>query len=168
MNVGLTSNWRILIFLPLTCPPRVLSWTRTSRRLQAINHFHFDMVLHWLPGAHYICSGLLLSYQEHVSILFRTRGAKFHLSIRPNKIHPLETSSKNETVTTELNDAHVDFPGQIVEILQYYGDGFQRFEILEPVLAIFMLANTYLTACVTPTRIREIKDGAPYMGSTTS
>lgn len=103
----------------------------------------------------------LSSYQEHVSILFRTRGAKLQL---PNKIHPLATSSKNETVTTELKDALVDFWGQIGQsveefqkqlllvsgdgltyekiiqlkkYLQYHGDEFQRFEILEPVLAIW-------------------------------
>ncbi|KAG1750427.1 uncharacterized protein EDB91DRAFT_1244005 [Suillus paluster] len=106
----------------------------------------------------------LSSYQEHVSILFRTRGAKLQLPIRPNKIHPLATSSKNKTVTTELKDALVDFLGQIGQsveefqkqlllisgdgltyekiiqlkkYLQYHGDEFQRFEILEPVLAIW-------------------------------
>jgi hypothetical protein len=133
--------------------------------LDAIDQSHLDTVLtlHWLQGlTKYVPE--LSSYQEHVSIIFRTRGAKLHLPIRPNKIHLLATSSKNETVTTELKDALVDFLGQIGQsveelqkqlllisgdgltyekiiqlknYLQYHGDEFQQFEILEPVLAIW-------------------------------
>ncbi|KIK31841.1 hypothetical protein CY34DRAFT_102669, partial [Suillus luteus UH-Slu-Lm8-n1] len=175
MNIGLAGTYIELedidvLAFDMSAKSRLLDENkRTTAKvedfLDAIDQSHLDTVLtlHWLQVlTKYVPE--LSSYQEHVSILFRTRGAKLHLPIRPNKIHPLATSSKNETVTTELKDALVDFLGQIGQsveefqkqlllisgdgltyekiiqlkkYLQYHGDEFQRFEILEPVLAIW-------------------------------
>ncbi|KAG1887445.1 uncharacterized protein F5891DRAFT_1199909 [Suillus fuscotomentosus] len=108
--------------------------------LDAIDKSHLDTVLtlHWLQVlTKYVPE--LSSYQEHVAILFRTRGAKLQLPIQPNKIHPLATSSKNETVTTELKDALVDFWGQIGQSVEEFqkqlllvsGDGLTYEKIIQ-------------------------------------
>jgi hypothetical protein len=124
------------------------------------------LILHWIPGAHGICSKALVIPRtvQRLNTLLHT----IQLSIQPNKILPLATSSKNEAVMTELNDVlAVDSAGQIgqsveefqkqlslvigdiltcekiIQLKKYCNttDEFQRFEILEPVLAIFMLAT---------------------------
>jgi hypothetical protein len=53
------------------------------------------LILHWLLGAHEICSKALVIPRtvQRLNILLHT----IQLSIRPNKILPLATSSKNET-----------------------------------------------------------------------
>lgn len=57
-----------------------------------------------------------------VSVLYRTRAAKLQLPIRPSKVHPLATTSRNETVTTELKDALVDFLEQIGQVEEIQDD----------------------------------------------
>ncbi|KAF9232804.1 hypothetical protein BU15DRAFT_80791 [Melanogaster broomeanus] len=81
--------------------------------IRYIDQPHIDdvMSLHWLLTlSNYIPC---LDYvKKHVLLLFRTRNAKLPLPVKPSKIHPLATSSKNETVTTELKDALFDFLAQ--------------------------------------------------------
>ncbi|KAI1787713.1 hypothetical protein LXA43DRAFT_863532, partial [Ganoderma leucocontextum] len=102
------------------------------------------------------------SYQRELSLRYRTRGAKLRLDAEAAKIHPLGTSAKKETVTTELKDAIVDFlqqggqePGsynrdlvlmcgdgltfektvQIKRYLQFHPDPLESFALIEPILA---------------------------------
>ncbi len=104
----------------------------------------------------------LFRYQDDVSIRYRSRGAKLPITPKPTKVHPLGTSSKNETITTDLKDAIVDFAGQAGQrrarynrqLLLFCGDGltfeklvllkhylrvhpdpFESLAIIEPVLA---------------------------------
>ncbi|KIJ64811.1 hypothetical protein HYDPIDRAFT_111412 [Hydnomerulius pinastri MD-312] len=87
-----------------------------------LDHFDTVLSLQWLRVlADYIPE--LHKLKEHVSLLYRTRAAKIPLPVKPTKIHPLATSSKNENVTTELKDALVDFFGQIGQL---HGDYSQR------------------------------------------
>jgi hypothetical protein len=46
-------------------------------------------------------------------MIYHTRGAKLPLPEWATKVHPLASSGKKETVTTELKDALVDFLGQM-------------------------------------------------------
>ncbi|THH26734.1 hypothetical protein EUX98_g7456 [Antrodiella citrinella] len=114
----------------------------------------------------------LQPYKEHISMLYRTRGAKQQLPICATTIHPLATCQKNETIITELKDAIVDFldqTGQTSEehhkrLILFHGDGlsynvllslkqylqfqdneFERCEIIEPVLAMWHTAWTNLS-----------------------
>jgi hypothetical protein len=91
------------------------------------------------------------------------------------KVHPLRTTAKNETVTTELKDALLDFFGQIgqkegdylkrillvggdgltyqkmIELqryLQFHRDPFQSFELVRPILAVWHTAWTDLSRLV--------------------
>jgi len=84
---------------------QVLSW---------VDHQHLETVgvLHWLKVlTDYIPE--LESYRTHVSLLFRTRAPKHRIPARKTEVYPLATSGKNETVTTELKDALLDFFAQI-------------------------------------------------------
>ncbi|CDO73524.1 hypothetical protein BN946_scf185013.g159 [Trametes cinnabarina] len=118
-------------------------------------------VLHWLRVlVQHVPE--LASYQTEVSLRFRTRGAKRRLPAKPSVVHPLATCAKNETVSTELKDALVDFLGQLGQqpesyqrrlllcggdgltfekmvqlkyYLQFHSDPLESLEILQPVLA---------------------------------
>ncbi|KAF8811788.1 hypothetical protein BYT27DRAFT_7336050 [Phlegmacium glaucopus] len=99
---------------------------------------------------------------ETVSTLFRERATKIQPPSGPTKVHPLASSGKNETITSELKDGLVDFLSQIgqregdyiprlilaggdgltyqkmIELkryLQFHQDPLQSFEVLEPVLS---------------------------------
>ncbi len=104
----------------------------------------------------------LSSLQEDVSHAYRMRGKKLALPSTAAKVHPLATSGKNETVTTELKDALIDFMGQtgqrqgaynrqlmliagdgltfeklvlLKNYLQFHEDPFESMELVQPVLA---------------------------------
>jgi hypothetical protein len=104
----------------------------------------------------------LVKWKEQVSLLFRTWAAKLRLPSQPTKVHPLATTGKNETVTTELKDAMVDFLSQLGDkpnnyarrltlvggdgltyeklmqlkrYMQFHVDPFESFELIEPTLA---------------------------------
>jgi hypothetical protein len=97
-------------------------------------------------------------------MLFKSKAAKLQLPVRPTTLHPLASSGKNETVTTELKDALFDFLAQmghtdadhderivfargggrsylsmleLQRYLQFHRDPFQSLEILEPVLSLW-------------------------------
>ncbi|KAH7920579.1 hypothetical protein BV22DRAFT_996910, partial [Leucogyrophana mollusca] len=146
---------------------RLTESTRSKLTVEQLYEFidqkHLDLVmsLQWLLTlAKYIPE---LDYlKKHTSMLYRTRGAKLRLPDRPSKIHPLATCGKNETVTTELKDALLDFleqTGQSAEeyqhrlmlivgdgltyekvhqlkkYLQFHDDAFKSFRTIEPGLA---------------------------------
>lgn len=94
-------------------------------------------------------------------MLYRTRCAKEKLPAKPTKAHPLASSSRNETITTDLKEALLDFLEQtghtnegfknrlfpiggdgltfekilsIKEFLQLHDNEFDRLEILDPLL----------------------------------
>ena len=82
--------------------------------LRLIDHEHLERVgvLHWLQTlVNFIPE--LAKHKSHVSLLFCTRAAKHCVPAHPTKVHPLATNGKNETVTTELKDALLDFFSQI-------------------------------------------------------
>lgn len=136
-----------------------------GRLLSFINGPHIETVcgLHWLRTlVNYIPS--LSHLKEQVSMLFWTRAQKFQLPIKANKVHPLATSSNNETVNTELKDALMDFlsqighaendyPRQLIlasgdgmtyekilqlkKYLQFHEDDLLSLNLLEPVLALW-------------------------------
>ncbi|KAH6876910.1 hypothetical protein BKA70DRAFT_1023112, partial [Coprinopsis sp. MPI-PUGE-AT-0042] len=131
--------------------------------LSWVDHDHYNIIfpLHWLrvlveavPQLH--------KFKSHVSMLFRTRGAKMCLTPKPYPIRTLATSGKNENITTELKDGLLDFLGQcgqrdgdynprlmllggdgltfqrILELkkyLQFHEDPFQSLETVEPGLS---------------------------------
>lgn len=82
--------------------------------LALIDQDHLEVVgvLQWL---HVLCNYIpeLEPFKSHVSMLYRTRAAKLRLPVKATKVHPLATSSKKETVMTELKDGVVDFLGQL-------------------------------------------------------
>src|SRR5882762_5858429 len=138
-----------------------------------IDHEHLETVgiLHWLKN---LCEFIpkLADYKSHVSTLFRTRAAKHQLPICTTKAHPLVTSGKNETITTELKDALLDFFEQIGQTrdsylhrlimigrdsltyekilllkkyLQAHTNEIESFELLEPELEIWHTQETDLS-----------------------
>lgn len=63
----------------------------------------------------------LTSYQKEVSIRYRSRAQKLAMpSTTATKVHPLGTSGKNETITTDLKDAVFDFLGQVGQEREQY------------------------------------------------
>jgi hypothetical protein len=148
-----------------------------------IDHEHLETVgiLHWLRN---LCEFVpeLADYKSHVSMLFRTRGAKHQLPIRATTVHPLATSGNNETVTVELKDALLDFFEQIGQTrddhlrrlimvggdgltyekilvlkkyLQYHANEFESFSLVEPELEMWHTEETDLS------RIFETHWGRP-------
>ncbi|KAG2037056.1 hypothetical protein BDR03DRAFT_1011188 [Suillus americanus] len=117
--------------------------------LDAVDQSHLDTVLtlHWLQVVLTKYVPEVLSYQEHVSILFRIEGAKHQLPIRPKKSTCSQPAARTK-LTTESNDVLVDFSGtyekiiQLKKYLQDHADEFQSFEIFQPMLPIFTLANS--------------------------
>jgi len=82
-----------------------------------IDHEHLETIgfLHWLRN---LCEFVpeLSDYKSHVSTLFHTCGAKHQLPVHATTVHPLVMSRMNETITTELKDALLDFFRQIGQI----------------------------------------------------
>ncbi|KAM6489590.1 hypothetical protein JOM56_014912 [Amanita muscaria] len=136
---------------------------KTFLDLLDANHIETVSTLHWLRVlVHYIPA--LSKWRELVSMLFRMRASKLPLPAQATIVHPLASSGKNETVTTELKDALVDFFAQMgqspgdyhrrlilvggdgltyekmlvqKQYLQFHNDPFQSFELLEPVLSLW-------------------------------
>ncbi|KAH9924136.1 hypothetical protein B0H21DRAFT_826787 [Amylocystis lapponica] len=102
-------------------------------------------VLHWLRTLTN-CVLELAHLKSHVSHLFRTEGAKRLLPIRPSRVHPLATSGKNETVSTELKDAITDFFAQLSQHPTDYHRGLKL--VSEPVLAAWHTGWTDLSRLV--------------------
>lgn len=133
--------------------------------LSLIDQKHLDTVfsLHWLRV---LINSIpeLSKWKPHVTMLFHERASKLQLPIKPTKVHPLASSGKNETVTTELKDALIDFFDQmgqtesdyiprvlfaggdgltfqkmleVQRYLQFHGDPFRSLELLEPVLSLW-------------------------------
>ena len=131
--------------------------------LAMIDHQHLDTVfeLHWLRV---LTSSIpeLSKWQNHISMLFREKGAKLQLPVKPTKVHPLASSGKNETITSELKEALFDFLGQMGQdeekhnhrltiaggdertfqkmldlhrYQQFHPDHFQSLKIIEPTLS---------------------------------
>lgn len=123
-------------------------------------HIESVCVLQWINTlVQYIPQLSHLTTQ--VSMLYRTRCAKEKLPAKPTKAHPLASSSQNETMTTDLKEALLDFLEQtgqtnetfkdrlfpiggdgltfekilsIKEFLQLHDNKFDRFEMLDPLL----------------------------------
>ena len=88
--------------------------TTVDQLLAFVDNKHIDAVgiLQWLRVlTNYIPE--LQEWKKEVSMLYCMRGKKLHLPEQATKIHPLVSSGKKETVTTELKDALVDFLGQL-------------------------------------------------------
>jgi len=143
---------------------QLLSW---------INQEHLETVgvLHWLRTlTDYIPE--LAKYKSHVSLLFQTRAAKHRLPTRATKVHPLATSGKNETITTEFKDGLLDFFSQIGQTqddhlrrlvlvggdgltyelmlrlkkyLQFHNHWFERLAMLEALLEVWHTESTNLS-----------------------
>ena len=124
-------------------------------------HLNTVFELHWLRV---LINSIpeLSKWQGHISMLFREKATKLQLPAKPTKVHPLASSGKNETITTELKDALFDFLGQMGQheeqhnnrltiaggdgltfqkmlelqrYLQFHPDHFQSLKILEPALS---------------------------------
>lgn len=133
--------------------------------LNLIDQNHLDIVfsLHWLRV---LVNSVpeLTHWKPHVAMLFQTRASKLTLPVKPTQVHPLASSGKNETVTTELKEALVDFLAQmglkdgeylnrliiaggdgltfqkmleLQRYLQFHSDPLQSLELLEPVLSLW-------------------------------
>ncbi|KAJ8082113.1 hypothetical protein PM082_007959 [Marasmius tenuissimus] len=78
--------------------------------LQLINQEHLETVgtLQWMQNSTTHIPELKI-YHSQVSLLYKTRAGRTQLNPKPSIIHPLATNSKNETVTTELKEALLDF-----------------------------------------------------------
>ncbi|KII85006.1 hypothetical protein PLICRDRAFT_78107, partial [Plicaturopsis crispa FD-325 SS-3] len=126
-------------------------------------HIEVISILQWL---HTLVHNIpeLAHLKEHVSLLYRTRAAINRLPVQQTPVHPLATSGRNETVTTELKAALLDFFSQLgvtdanylhrllavggdgltfekllqmKRYLQSHGDAFKSFELLEVVLELW-------------------------------
>jgi len=136
-----------------------------SRLLRYIDQAHLDKVmsLHWLLIlANYVPA--LTHIKKDILTSFRTTAAKLRLPVKASLIHPLATSGRNETVTTELKDALFNFLEQtgqteddyqkrltlfsgdgltyekIIQLkkyLQFHEDDLQSLCTLEPTLAVW-------------------------------
>lgn len=173
MNTGIAATYCELEDVDITAADldekrRLVSENRRAKvtieeLLGMIDHRHLDTVLslHWLR---ILVNSIpeLSKWQEHVSMLFREKAGRLKLPVKPTKVHPLASSGKNETITTELKDALFDFFAQmgqkdgeylrrkimaggdgltfqkmleIQRYLQFHSDPFQSLELLEPILS---------------------------------
>ncbi|KAH9949518.1 hypothetical protein B0H21DRAFT_672644, partial [Amylocystis lapponica] len=138
------------------------------------NHREVVGSLQWLRTlVHYVPE--LTKYRDHVSMLYKTRGAKRRLPEEPSKVHPFATSGMNETIITEIKNASLDFREQLgqtrdnhvdtIQIiggdgltyaqlgtlkndLQFHDNEFDRFSAFEPVLALWHTGWTDLSRLV--------------------
>ncbi|KAF8191273.1 hypothetical protein BJ912DRAFT_295157 [Pholiota molesta] len=123
-------------------------------------HIEAICVLQWVSTlVHYV--PLLSSLQPEITLRYRTKVAKQPLKAKPSKVHPLASSSRNETITTDLNAALLDFLEQtgqtkesfkerlfpiggdgltyekmvqLKEYLQFHENGVQSMRIVHPLL----------------------------------
>lgn len=137
-------------------------------------HIEKVFILWWLKV---LCDTVpqLARHKPWVTELFRTRAAKRRLPVKPTKARPLATSSKNETITTELKDGVLDFLEQVGQTesdfirrpnliagdgltyekihtlkkyLRFHTSDFQSFRILTPILDGWHTEETNLTRLV--------------------
>ncbi|RDB22252.1 hypothetical protein Hypma_010673 [Hypsizygus marmoreus] len=124
----------------------------------------------------------LVTEKPHLATLYRTRAAIQIIPPHKDKVHPLGTSSKVETIPTELKDALLDFFAQMGQVahdylrrllpvggdgltyekllqlkafMQFHEDEFESFELLEPILELWHTKWTDLS------RIYEMHWGYP-------
>ncbi|KAF8811180.1 hypothetical protein BYT27DRAFT_7221584 [Phlegmacium glaucopus] len=102
-----------------------------------VDHEHLEMVgvLHWL-----------CTLTEYIPELSHYK-SDHHIKVSATKVHPLATSGKNETVTTELKDA--------LKYLQNHIHPFESFSFLQPVLESWHTEATNLS------RVYETHWGRP-------
>ena len=128
-------------------------------------------MLQWLHTlVHYIPQ--LEHLKAHVLLLYRTCAKKLQLPAHATKVHPLVASSKKETITTELKEGVLDFWNQLGQnsqdylrrllmiggdgltykkllqlkmYMQFHGDEFQSFELMEPTLEVWHAEWTALS-----------------------
>jgi len=127
-----------------------------------IDHLHLETIcmLQWINTLvqHIPELGHL---KEDVSLVYRTRAARQRLPVKVAKVHPLASSSGNETILTEFKEALQDFFNQtgqtsesfkkrlfpvggdgltyekmlqLQEYLQFHDNEYESMELLEPVL----------------------------------
>lgn len=135
------------------------------------DHLNTVFTLHW-PRILVHSIPELSKWKEYVLVLFREKAKKLQLLIQATKVHPLASSGKNETVTTELKEAIFDFLTQLghteenytprllfaggdgltfqkmLELqhyLQFHPDPYQSLEIMEPVLSLWHTEWTDVT-----------------------
>ena len=93
-----------------------------NKLLALVDQPHAKLVatLQWLRIlVHYVPE--LSKYKPMVSELYQTKGTKKTINPhRKTKIHPLATNAKNETKTTELKDALLDFFKQMGQLDRDY------------------------------------------------
>lgn len=137
--------------------------TLTAEKLAGyIDSGHLETVgmLQWINTLlHYIPE--LAGLKGHLEMLYSTRATKQQIPVKPTKIHPLASSSRNETILTDFKAALHDFLEQIGQtpekfkrqIIPIGGDGltfdkmlmlkeflqleeseFESLEIMEPLL----------------------------------
>ncbi|KAG1864411.1 hypothetical protein F4604DRAFT_1928863 [Suillus subluteus] len=83
------------------------------------SHLYTVLTLHWLEVlTKYVPE--LLSYHEHVSILFRIHRCQVPASHSTHSTHLLTTSRARMKLMTESNDALVDFSGQIGQSVEEF------------------------------------------------
>ena len=173
MNIGIAATYCELEETDITAFDlmdkrlRIAENRRASLTVEQLASFldqkHLNTVfpLHWLRIlTHYILE--LSPEKSKVSELFRQHATKLQVPVKATKVHPLASSGKNETVTSELKDALVDFLGQMGQTeqdntgqiilaggdgltyqkmidlkryLQFHRDPFQSLEVLEPILS---------------------------------
>ncbi|KAI1783742.1 hypothetical protein LXA43DRAFT_902933 [Ganoderma leucocontextum] len=173
MNIGMAATY----VEAQDCPVTALDYDDKMRRVAANERSRLTVpqLIGFIDQSHRQTIGVLFLlrvlvntipelsiYKSEVSLRYRTRAAKLRREAAPSKVHPLGTSAKNETVTTELKDALVDFleqagqtrerynkqlflcigdgltyekTVQIKNYLRFHPDPFESFRIIEPVLA---------------------------------
>ncbi|KAG5646777.1 hypothetical protein H0H81_008145, partial [Sphagnurus paluster] len=131
------------------------------RKLLDYKHIQRIGQMHWVAA--------LINHVPHlapmkrqVSHQFHTTCARLRIPLHATKVHPMASSGKSETVTTELKDGMLDFSAQMGNqpndyvrkltlvggnelmyekllqlkvYMQFHSDAFKRFELLEPTLA---------------------------------
>ncbi|EGO02456.1 hypothetical protein SERLA73DRAFT_119706 [Serpula lacrymans var. lacrymans S7.3] len=128
-------------------------------------HHRTIMSLHWLQVLVFYVPELA-HYKTEVSQLICTKALKKRLSLKATVAHPLATNTFNETRTTELKEALLDFLAQINQTPDFYkqrlvlvgGDGlnlkrylqfhsntFERLDIIEPILELWHTEWTNLS-----------------------
>ncbi|KAF7973930.1 hypothetical protein HWV62_13994 [Athelia sp. TMB] len=151
LNVGIAATY---IELPGVRPEAL---DLDDKQRQIAENKRQDVTVDQLLG--FIDETHLDTFGPHVSLLYRTRGAKLPLPAEATKVHPLASSSIKETVTTELKAGLLDFLGQagqqqgdylrrlvlvggdgltyekvlqLKQYMQFHNDAFESHEILEP------------------------------------
>ncbi|RDB30543.1 hypothetical protein Hypma_007322 [Hypsizygus marmoreus] len=131
--------------------------------LNLLDQDHIECVgqTHWL-GALVNSVPQLAFMKRNVSHRFRTQCARLRIPVHATKVHPMASSGKKETISTELKDALVDFLSQmgskarqyvrklvlvggdgmtyekVIQLkcyMQFHGDPFESFELLEAALS---------------------------------